>query len=122
MAKTQVGVSDVAIEKINIESSHGSVDVRGIISELNIYEDIFSNSLKADLTLTEAYNLPYKLPIIGEETLNIELSLEGTSGVERGAKLLPPTFFLYDLNNRLNHEEDKDLGTPKVQTNTLNII
>ena len=37
MAKAQVGVSDVARDKLNIESSHGSVDVLGIFNELNIY-------------------------------------------------------------------------------------
>jgi len=122
MAKTQVGVSDVAIDKISIESSHGSVDVRGVLVELNIYEDIFSNALTADLSLSEAYNLPYKLPIIGEETLNLELRLEGTQGIQEGTYIKSPTFFLYDINNRFHHVKADGVGSAKAQSYTLHYI
>ena len=37
------------------------------LKELNIYETIWSNSLKANVTLDEAINLPEKFPIVGEE-------------------------------------------------------
>jgi hypothetical protein len=122
MATNQVGVSDVAIEKISIESSHGSIDVRGVLTELNIYEDIFSNALTADLTLSEAYNLPYKLPIIGEEILDIDIKLEGTQGIKFGTTLSPPKFFLYDLNNRYHHVKDDGSGAAKAQSYTTHYI
>jgi len=122
MAANQVGVSDVAIDKVNIESSHGSVDVRGIFDELNIYEDIFSNALTADLTLSEAYNLPYKLPIIGEEILDIDIRLEGSTAAGKKVKLDPPMFFLYDIANRFHHVQADGSGSAKSQTYTLNFI
>jgi len=122
MAANQVGVSDVAIDKVSIESSHGSVDVRGIFNELNIYEDIFSNALTADLTLTEAYNLPYKLPIIGEEILDIDIRLEGSQGTKAKSKIDPPMFFLYDLNNRYHHVKTDGIGSAKAQTYTMHYI
>ena len=122
MAKAQVGVSDVAIDKLNIESSHGSVDVRGIFNELNIYEDIFSNALTADLTLTESYNLPYKLPIIGEEILDIDIRLEGATGTESKTTIDPPFFFLYDLSSRYHHVQTDGIGSAKAQTYTMHYI
>ena len=122
MADVQVGVSDVVVKKLSIESSHGVIDVSGIFNELNIYEDMFSNALTADLTLTESYNLPYKLPIIGEETLEIDVKLEGTSGIATGTFLSPPKFFLYDINNRFHHVKSDGTGSAKAQTYTMHFI
>ena len=65
MAKKQVNVSNVKIEKIEIESSFGKYDLIPNLEELNIYENIFSNYLHAHLTLQDAFNIPFKLPIIG---------------------------------------------------------
>ena len=122
MAKIQVGVADVAIEQLNIESSHGNIDVRGIFNELNIYEDIFSNALTADLTLSESFNLPYNLPIIGEETLDIDIRLEGAQGTKEGTTVDPPMFFLYDINNRYHHVNQDGTGSAKAQTYTMHYI
>ena len=122
MANLQVGVSDVSITKLNIESSHGSIDVRGIFNELNIYEDIFSNALTMDLTLSESYNLPYKLPIIGEEMIDIDIKLHGTDGINSRTKLDPPNFFIYDINNRYHHVKSDGSGSAKAQTYTMHCI
>jgi hypothetical protein len=122
MADVQVGVSDVVVKKLSIESSHGAIDVSGVFNELNIYEDMFSNALTADLTLSESYNLPYKLPIIGEETLDIDVKLEGTSGTQVGTYLKAPKFFLYDINNRFHHIKSDGIGAAKAQTYTMHFI
>ena len=65
MAKKQVNVTSVKIDKIDIESSFGKYDLVPHLEELNIYEDIFSNYLHAHIILQDAFNIPYKLPIIG---------------------------------------------------------
>ena len=69
---TQIHASDVTIDHLNIHSSFGSYDLTPHLVELNIYENIFNQYLSANLTLTEAFNLPYKLPICGEETVEIK--------------------------------------------------
>ena len=45
MAKKQLNVTDITIEKIDIESSFGKYDLVPHLEELNIYEDIFSNHM-----------------------------------------------------------------------------
>ena len=122
MADVQIGVSDVDITKMKIESSHGSTDVTGIFGELNIYEDIFSSQLVADLTVSDSYNLPYKLPIIGEETLDIDIKLKGQKQDSQGLILDPPIFFLYDINNRFTHLKKDGSGSDKAQTYSLHFI
>jgi len=80
MAKKQVNVTAIKIDKIDIESSFGKYDLVPHLEELNIYESIFSNYLHAHLTLQDAFNIPFKLPIIGEETVDVSIRMEGDEG------------------------------------------
>ena len=97
MAKKQINVSDVTVEKINIESSFGRYDLVPNLEELNIYESIFSNHLQAHITLQDAFNIPFKLPIIGEETIDVSIRLEGDEG---DSIINPPMFHVLDLSDR----------------------
>ena len=49
----------------------------GSWSELNIYEDIFSNCLTANVQLTDGVGLMENLPIVGEETIHIQIKTKG---------------------------------------------
>ena len=83
MANKQLSFSDVTIKKINIisQSFQGGrpYDLIPHLREINIYENIFSNSLKANITLDEAMNLPQTLPIVGEEFVEIDITIPGMS-------------------------------------------
>ena len=57
--------SDVTVKKLTLSSASGDYDIVNYLEELNIYEDIFSNSMKAHLTLQESLNLPQYFPIVG---------------------------------------------------------
>ena len=97
MAKKQLNVTDITIEKIDIESSFGKYDLVPNLEELNIYESIFSNHLQAFITLQDAFNIPFKLPIIGEETIDVSIRLEGDEG---DSIINPPMFHVLDLSDR----------------------
>ena len=97
MAKKQINVSDVTVEKIDIESSFGKYDLVPNLEELNIYESIFSNHLQAHITLQDAFNIPFKLPIIGEETIDVSIRLAGDEG---SVLVNPPMFHVLDLSDR----------------------
>ena len=97
MAKKQVNVSNVKIEKIDIESSFGKYDLVPHLEELNIYEDIFSNYLHAHIILQDAFNIPYKLPIIGEETVDVSIRMEGDDG---DTVINPPMLHVHELSDR----------------------
>jgi len=112
MAKKQVNVSDVKVEKIDIESSFGKYDLVPHLEELNIYESIFSNHLQAHITLVDAFNIPFKLPIIGEETIDVSIRLEGDEG---STIINPPMFHVHDLGERF-------LKTNQSQRFSLNLV
>ena len=97
MAKKQLNVTDVTIDKLDIESSFGKYDLVPHLEELNVYEDIFSNHLTGHITLQDAFNIPYKLPIVGEETIDCSIRLEGDDG-----KFIidPPLLHVHELSDR----------------------
>ena len=97
MAKKQVNVSDVKIDHIDIHAAIGRYDLIPHLEELNIYENIFENHLSAHITLQEAFNLPSKLPIVGEETIDCLIRLEGHEGP---LVINPPTFHVHELSDR----------------------
>ena len=112
MAKKQVNVSDVKIEKVNIESSFGKYDLVPHVEELNIFENIFSNYLHAHLTLQDAYNIPFKLPILGEETVDVSIRMEGDEG---DIIINPPMLHVHELSDRF-------LKTNQAQRFSLDLI
>ena len=112
MAKKQINVSSVTIEKIDIESSFGKYDLVPNLEELNIYESIFSNHLQAHITLQDAFNIPFKLPIIGEETIDVSIRLEGDDG---NVIVNPPMLHVHDLAQRY-------LQTTQSQRFSLNLV
>ena len=76
MPVTQLNVSDVKLESIDIQAASGGFDLIPHLEELNIYESIFSNYLTAHITLVDAVNLPVKLPIIGDETIHCKIKMD----------------------------------------------
>ena len=97
MAKKQTNATKVTIDRIDIESSFGKYDLVPHLEELNIYEDIFSNHLEGHITLQDAFNIPFKLPIVGEETVDCALRLEGDEG---DFIIDPPMLHVHELSDR----------------------
>jgi hypothetical protein len=63
---------------LTLVSPHGDtgsreIDLRGSWSDLNIYEDMFSSTLTADITIVDGVGLLESLPIMGEETITIRV-------------------------------------------------
>ena len=113
----QLNVSDITIDKLTIDASLGEYDLTTHLEELNLYEDIFSNTITGHLTLQEGFNLPQYLPIVGEETVNCNIKMVG---VESSANNLfdiinPPPLQVYDLSDRF-------FKTPKSQRYSLDLV
>ena len=121
MAKLQLGVSDVEIKNLTLESSSfmGGVpyDLVPHLKELNIYETIWSNSLKANVTLDEAINLPAKFPIVGEERVKFNIGIPGiSSSPSDGLSLVNELpMFVHKTSNR-------KLTAPQSQSFSLELV
>ena len=88
----------VDIVELKIISSTGKVvDLKDFLVELNIYEDIFSNSLYGDIVLSDSRNIIDFLPIKGEEYINIHFR---TPSFEIAGDFIKKTFRVFRLSNR----------------------
>ena len=93
----QLSISDCKIERLSLQAANGVYDLIPHLLELNIYENLFSPHLSGNITLSDTYNLPYKLPIRGEETIECEILMEGAPDV---LALKPPLFHIHNLSDR----------------------
>ena len=70
---------DFELQKLIITSPHkkGYVDLKAAWSDFNIYENLFQNYLTADIQIVDGVGLMESLPIIGEETIHIQVKTKG---------------------------------------------
>lgn len=66
------------LDKLSIISHDGTeADLLHVFSEVNLYEDVLSNSLSGSLNINDGLNLISNLPIVGGETLKMVWSTDG---------------------------------------------
>lgn len=116
MAK-QRNATDVTVKKLLIHTASKDYNLEPHLLELNIYEDIFNSYLSANLVLADSHNIPYKLPIVGEETIDVDISLSGHSGSRNEEKhsIRPPRLHVNSLTDRF-------FTKPKAQAFTLSCV
>lgn len=101
----------VDIQVLSLVSGNGThIDIRDYLSEINIYEDIFSPSLYGTLLLVDSRNLIKEMPIVGDEYLVVKIKTPSTNS------FISKTFRVYSVTNR---EIVRDLNT---QTYLLHFI
>ena len=98
---------DFKLRKLTLTNFDGSeqVDLRRIYGEFNIYEDMLDNTLKGDLVLTESLDYIQLLPIIGEETLDIEVALN-----DQQDDVIKLSFRVYEVSD-LQRDETQRTST-----------
>ena len=101
MAK-QHNASDITIRRLSIRSASGEYDLNPHLQELSIFENIFQPALTAKVIVSDSHNMPYKLPIVGEETVDIDISLSGFSDGHDSKiwSITPPPFHVNALTQR----------------------
>jgi hypothetical protein len=116
----QNNATDVNVKKLEIRGASGRYDLTPHMQELSIYEDIFRPALTATMVLVDSHNVPYKLPIVGEETVDIDIALTGYGdGKDSEAfSIKPPPMHVNSLSARsiLNPNQ------PKAQRFSLDLV
>lgn len=89
---------DVEITEITLVNFRNQMmNIKSMFTTIQIYEDIFSNSLSGSIQIIDTTDLINSLPIIGEELLHIHYNTAGYP-VEMGVR---QTFKVYSLTNQL---------------------
>jgi len=90
---------DVSLEVVEIQSVNGDIlDIKNFVSELNIYEDIFSNSLNGVLIVVDSADLLAGLPLVGDELINIWVRTPTFD--ESYGESIKKSFSIYSIKNR----------------------
>jgi hypothetical protein len=82
-------------EVILIKDNNEELNIRQLVGEINIFEDIFKNGLYGNMLLVDAGNFITKFPIVGNEY--VRLLIETPSMPQRIYK----TFKVYSITNRM---------------------
>ena len=93
----------VDIETLILVGSSGKfINLIDYLSELNIYEDIFSNSLYGNILLVDSRNLLKEVPIVGDEYLVVKIKTPSLNAY------ISKVFRVYSVTDR---EVVRDLNT-----------
>ena len=114
---TQDNIQDVTVNSLSIRSAIATFDIEPFLVELNIEESLFKTSLTGSIVLADSYNIPEKFPIVGEETVNIDISLAGLDGRadETFYTIKPPPMHINSISGRF-------FSKPKAQVFTLELV
>ena len=73
MSKEMQFAGDYQLENILVHapSTNGSLDIKGLMLELNVYESIYTPNLSGSLTIADSANHLQNVPFIGQEELAV---------------------------------------------------
>ena len=97
----QHGASELRIDFLELLTPTGVHDMRGngwVV--FNMYEDIFKENITADIMMNDSLNLPVKLPILGQEYLNFEISSKSIEGGDKNTSLMPGPMYVTAITKR----------------------
>jgi len=101
MSIVQENASDIKIELLELVTPAETFDLQRLFVSMNIYEDLFGDSVTMDLFLNDSINLPYKAPILGEEYLNFTVSSKSITGdPKQRVELNPGPMYIVSITDR----------------------
>lgn len=87
--------TDFQLSELTITSASGQrVDIREVLRELVLYEDLFSNAMTGSVFISDTQDLINVLPIVGGEYLSVTLSKPST------IQKIQKTFRVYKITER----------------------
>ena len=99
---------DYKLDNVIVHSASGSIDIKDLILELNVYESIHSSNLYGNVTMMDSANHVQNMPIIGQE------DIEFTVQTDEDTNTLDFTTFrgrIYKVNNMVRTEERQQVYT-----------
>jgi len=108
--------NDVRLERIVITNGLNDVDVSAMLVSINIFEDLYSNTVTGSITLVDSVNLIGIFPFVGLEEVQVTFKTPGF-GKRRSTELLFDVYAISDRNTGSTAE-----GTDVTQVYTLQLV
>lgn len=93
-----------SIELVNAEGE--KYIITSMVTELNIFEDIFSNTISGSLVFVDAIGASDRMKLRGNERLKVELNLDPNNSVVENKD-----FYIYALRNRMHINNTSEIYT-----------
>lgn len=85
-------LGDYKLENLKIITNNDQIaDIKGNVTEINVFEDIFGVFMSGNLTFTDAAGYVEKLPLVGNEKIELEFK---TPGLDDSKKY---EFYVYSI-------------------------
>lgn len=108
--------NDILLKDVIIKVGTKLIDVKRMLLQLNLFEDLYSNALTGSITLVDAVNLIGNAPFVGQEELLLTYKTPGFEGGEE----VHLEFDIYQIADR-NTGVSSDL-TDITQNYTLHFV
>tara|TARA_B100000424_G_C22933470_1_gene496623 strand:+ start:995 stop:2368 length:1374 start_codon:yes stop_codon:yes gene_type:complete len=82
------------LESTLTSSTGATVNISKLITEINLFEDLFSNAISGSIILIDSNNLVSKAPLIGQERVKLKLAIPTVTNAEAAIEI---TFFVYKI-------------------------
>lgn len=100
----------VKVNFVELTNYKGRVlDITNLVYEINIYENIYVNTIAGTIDVLDSNDLPQFFPLIGEETIELELQLPGSDD----------SSVLNLKNYRIYKISDREIRSNKIQSYKL---
>ena len=90
-------INDVDLKSITIyaQNSKTPVDIKSVVTQFQVFENLFSDSVSGYLQIVDTHNLLSKLPVVGRERIVIRFR---TPGLESSSDLVELKLICYKLS------------------------
>lgn len=96
-------INDVSVEKVTLTSEQGgSVDLRDLVVQIDLYEDLASPVLKGQIKVVDAIGFRTHLPLSGTETVEISFRTPGI-----GSPVVTTKMDIMSMTGRTKKPDDR---------------
>lgn len=115
---------DIIISRLNLITAHNvKIDISRIFGDIQLNEDLFSNTLKGIISLNDHLDLLSSIPLVGGEVIELECY---TPGLDKDSNV-NLSFQVHKISNRVRMSSDSQvynlhIATPEFIINEVNKI
>lgn len=106
-------VGDFLLKEVSLFAYNGKkYDITNVQGGINIYEDLFNNTVTGDIFMCDSNDLPHNMPLIGQERLRIVFTRPEIG--DKKDEVIPDTvyeFRIYKIESRQRLQEKTQLYT-----------
>jgi len=96
------GDLDLQIIEISSLVTKKKLDIYNLFTEVNIYENIFTNTISGTVTVSDSFDMIANVPFVGEEILHIVYK---TPSMDDTDSLIEKTFRIYKISDKILNAE-----------------